>query len=325
MKKIRWGLLSTARINRRLIPAIRESERGELVAVASRSLASAEAYAKEWDIPVAFASYEEMLASDAIDAVYIPLPNHLHAEWTIKALDAGKHVLCEKPFALTVADVDMMVAAAERTGNVLMEAFMYRHHPQTLKIKELLEAGAIGDIKLVRAHFSFPLEDDGNIRLHPDKGGGALWDVGCYPMSIAQYIAGGAPIEIAAQQVTDANGIDRTFTAQMRYPNGILAQISCSFEMQFCTTLEIQGSKGRLMCEWPFVGIHENDGPHITIIGEDRIPQTIMYDGHAEYLYLGQIKNMHAAILEDAPLRVTHAETRSHVETLVRLYGAVKS
>ncbi len=323
--KIRWGLLSTARINRRLIPAIRQSERGELVAVASRSLESAQAYATEWDIPIAYGSYEDLLAADTVDAVYISLPNHLHAEWSIKALEAGKHVLCEKPFALTVADADAMFAAAEHTGKVLMEAFMYRHHPQTLKLKQLLDDGAIGDIKLIRAHFSFPLDNDANIRLHPEKGGGALWDVGCYPMSIAQYIAGGAPTEIAVQQAFDANGVDRTTTAQLRYENGVMAQISCSFEMQFSTSLEVQGSLGRLTCDWPFVGIQENDGPHLIVTGEDREPQQIQYDGYDEYLYLGQVNNMHAAILDGAPIRVTHAETRLHVATLTRLYAAGKT
>ena len=144
MNKIRWGLLSTAHINRRLIPAIRASERGELVAVASRSQDQADAYAAEWDIPQAFASYEAILASDAIDAVYISLPNHLHAEWTVKALHNGKHVLCEKPFALSLEGVDSMIAATEETGNVLAEAFMYRHHPQMKAVGEWVQAGRLG-------------------------------------------------------------------------------------------------------------------------------------------------------------------------------------
>lgn len=184
MKKIRWGLLSTANINRRLIPAIRMSARGELAAVASRSQASADAYAAEWEIPQAFGSYQAMLDSDAVDAVYIGLPNHLHAEWSIKAMQAGKHVLCEKPFVLTMDEMDEMMAVSQQTGMALAEAFMYRHHPQTKIVGEWVKEGRLGDIVLVRGHFSFMLENPENVRLVPEWGGGSLWDVGIYPMSL---------------------------------------------------------------------------------------------------------------------------------------------
>ena len=153
MKKIRWGLLSTANINRRVIPAIRQSERGELVAVASRSPGTAVSYAKQWQIEKTFSSYEAMLQSDEIDAVYIGLPNHLHAEWSIYAMQQGKHVLCEKPFALTVADVDRMTAVSQQTGMVLAEAFMYRHHPQTKLLGEWVQNGRLGEIRRIEASF----------------------------------------------------------------------------------------------------------------------------------------------------------------------------
>ena len=153
---LRWGILGTARINRMLIPPLRVSPGNRLVAVASRELARAEAYAREWEIERAVAPYEALLADPDIDAVYIPLPNHLHAEWTIKAARAGKHVLCEKPLALTVDEVDAMEVACREARVVLAEAFMYRHHPQTLKVKELVDAGAIGTLRYLRGSFSFP-------------------------------------------------------------------------------------------------------------------------------------------------------------------------
>ena len=190
MTKLRWGLLSTARINRALIPPLRASPRNELAAVASRGRERAEAYAREWSIPRAFGSYEDMLADPGIDVIYNPLPNRLHAEWTIKAAQAGKHVLCEKPLAMTVEEVDAMAAAAQQAGVVVAEAFMYRHHPQTLKVKEMVERGEIGDLRLVRGSFTFNLTHPGDVRLDPALGGGSLRDVGCYPISYARYVIG---------------------------------------------------------------------------------------------------------------------------------------
>ena len=186
MTTVRWGLVSTANINRRVIPAIRQSARGQLTAVASRDIDKSTAYAAEWQIPSAFGSYEAMLASDEVDAVYISLPNHLHAEWTIKALEAGKHVLCEKPFAVTLEDVDRMIAASRQTGLVLAEAFMYRHHPQTKIVGDWVREGRLGDIARVSAVFNFSGMQPDNVRLNPGWGGGSLWDVGVYPISLAQ-------------------------------------------------------------------------------------------------------------------------------------------
>ncbi len=178
MDKVRWGLLSTANINRKLIPAIRASSRGQLTAVASRNLTKVKAYAAEWGIPKVFASYDKMLESDDIDAVYISLPNHLHAKWTVKALNSGKHVLCEKPFALSLEEVDQMKEAAEKNGRALAEAFMYRHHPQTKIVGEWVHSGRLGDITYLEAFLSFKGMDTDNVRLVPEWGGGGLWDIG---------------------------------------------------------------------------------------------------------------------------------------------------
>ena len=190
---LQWGLLPTARINQALIPPLRASQRNQLAAVASRTQQSADKYAREQKIPRAHGSYEALLTDPEIDVIYNSLPNHLHAEWTIKAVEAGKHVLCEKPLALSVEEVDAIQEAARKHGRVVAEAFMYRHHPQTLKVQELVKNGSIGDLKLVRGSFSYVLSRDGDVRLDPGMGGGSIWDVGCYPISYARSVIGEEP------------------------------------------------------------------------------------------------------------------------------------
>ena len=321
MNKVRWGLLSTANINRRVIPAMRMSARGELAAVASRDLDKARQYAEEWDIPRAFGSYEEMLASGEIDAVYISLPNHLHAEWTINALEAGVHVLCEKPFALTVREVDEMIAASQRTQRVLAEAFMYRHHPQTKLLGELVQRGEIGDLICMRGVFTFKVAQRNNIRLNPALGGGSLWDVGVYPLSLAQYIMGSAPDWVSASQHIGPSGVDESFFGLLHYPSGVTAQIMSSLDSPYFTMAEVIGTQGRLGLDRPFTGQDENTViRHHTKEGELReipVPD--------EYLYLGEIEDMHAAILDGKPNYLTVEETRDHVRTVEALYQAART
>src|SRR5918996_321877 len=216
-KVLNWGLLSTARINRALITPLRASKRNHLLAVASRTQESADRYAREWKIPRTHGSYEALLADPEIDVIYNSLPNHLHAEWTIKAVEAGKHVLCEKPLALSVEEVDAIQVASRKHGRVVAEAFMYRHHPQTLKVQEIVQSGALGDLRLIRGSFTYVLSGDGDVRLDPAMGGGSIWDVGCYPISYARMIAGAAPLEVFGWQVIGETGIDETFVGQMRF------------------------------------------------------------------------------------------------------------
>jgi xylose dehydrogenase (NAD/NADP) len=320
MNKVRWGLLSTANINRRVIPAMRMSPRGELVAVASRDLDKARQYAKVWEIPQAFGSYEQMLASGEIDAVYISLPNHLHAEWTINALDAGVHVLCEKPFALTVLEVDEMIAASQRSQRVLAEAFMYRHHPQTKLLGEIVRRGEIGELLTMRGVFNFAIANRQNIRLEPDMGGGSLWDVGVYPLSLAQYITGTMPDWVSASQHIGPSGVDESFFGLLHYPSGITAQIMSSLESPYFTRAEIIGTQGRLVLKQPFTGQDKNTViRHLTQEGELR--EITVPD---EYLYLGEIEDMHAAILDGKPNYLSLEETRNHVRTILALYQAAR-
>ena len=251
-KVLNWGLLSTARINRALITPLRASKRNQLLAVASRTQESADRYAREWKIPRAHGSYEALLADPEIDVIYNSLPNHLHAEWTIKAVEAGKHVLCEKPLALSVDEVDAIQEAARKHGRVVAEAFMYRHHPQTLKVQEIVKSGSLGTLKLIRGSFSFVLSREGDVRLDPAMGGGSIWDVGCYPISYARTVVGENPLEVFGWQVTGPTGIDETFVGQMRFDNDVHAQFDCSFVIPFHAFMEIVGSEGTLNIPKPF-------------------------------------------------------------------------
>lgn len=321
--KIRWGLLSTANINRRVIPAFRLSERGELVAVASRTSKNAYAYAKEWDIPQAFSSYQEMLVSGQIDAVYIGLPNHLHAEWSIKAMQAGLHVLCEKPFAISLEDMDAMITTQKETGRILAEAFMYRHHPQTKIAGFLVKSGKIGEVTLVRGIFNFSMNPKGrnkitpNVRLVPDWGGGCLWDVGVYPVSFAQYIFGDQPEWVYGSQWIGDFGVDETFCGLMGYAGGGMAQISASFRSPYHTHVDVIGTEGRLEITRPFTGLEEEER-RLTFFDTHGKAEEIPVP--EEYLYLGEVEDMHAAILDGTPNYLSLEETQNHVKTVVALY-----
>jgi xylose dehydrogenase (NAD/NADP) len=321
MNKVRWGLLSTAQINRRLIPAIRASARGELVAVASRNHANAADYAAQWEIPQAFASYQAMLDSGQVDAVYIGLPNHMHAEWSIRAMQAGVHVLCEKPFALSLAEVDRMIAASQQSGRVLAEAFMYRHHPQTKIAGEWVHSGRLGEILRVHGTFNYTLTGSDNVRLLPEYGGGSLWDVGVYPLSFAQFIMGGPPQTVFGSQQLGETGIDLNFAAQMIYPSGAFAQIASSFTAPLETYLEVIGVEGRLFLNQPFFNFDLERRLLFYPVEGDPIEIPVPEKG----LYLGEIEDMHAAILDGKPSYLTFQETRNHVRTVLALTESART
>ena len=320
MKKIRWGLVSTANINRRVIPAIRATKRGELAAVASRSVESANAYAAKWEIPHSFGSYQDMLESGMVDAVYISLPNHLHAEWSIKAMQQGVHVLCEKPFAISLEEVDQMIAASQAYDRVLAEAFMYRHHPQTKIVGEWAHQGRLGDLLYVRGVFNFPMSSRDNVRLNPDWGGGALWDVGVYPLSFAQYIFQSTPEWVTGSQVIGDTGVDESFGGLMGYSGGKFAQIGCSFQSPFYTMAEVIGTEGRLLLNRPFTG--QEDGLALLFFPREGEPRQISVP--EKELYISQVEDMHAAILDQAQNYLTLTETRNHVKTTLALYQAAR-
>jgi len=309
-KALNWGLLSTARINHALIPPLRVSKRNRLLAVGSRSQESADRYAGEWKIPRAHGSYESLLADPEIDVIYNPLPNHLHAEWTIKAVEAGKHVLCEKPLALSVEEVDAIQAAARKHGRVVAEAFMYRHHPQTLKVQELVKNGSLGTLKLIRGAFSYVLSGAGNVRLNPEWGGGSIWDVGCYPISYARTVVGELPLEVFGWQVTGESGIDDSFSGQMRFADDIHAQFYSSFVTQFHVFMEIVGSEGTLNIPNPF---KPGVGAKITITRGDKV-ETVRIKG--QELYIGEVEDMADAILLGKDSLVTLDDSRANVAVI---------
>ena len=315
-EKVRWGLLSTANINQALIPPIRASERSVLAAVASRSQESAEVYAAEWNIPQAFGSYEAMLESDAVDAVYISLPNHLHAEWSIKAMENGKHVLCEKPFALTVEEVDRVRAVSEETGMVIAEAFMYRHHPQTKIAEEFIRSGRLGDVTAVRGVFTFKMGSRDNVRLVPEWGGGSLWDVGCYPMSMAQFLLGGPPQWVFGDQWLGPEGVDDMFVGQMHYEGGRMAQFTCGFRTPEHAYVEVLGTNGILRINEPFKPkLSDNNFLFEDVDGDaDEIPVP------EKDLYLGEVEDLESAVLDGAEPYLSLDETRNHIRTIVALY-----
>lgn len=314
MKKLlNWGLLSTARINQALIPPLRASERNSLVAVASRDARRAEAYAKQHAIPRSYGSYEALLADPEIDVVYNPLPNHLHAEWSIRAAQAGKHVLCEKPLALTVNEVDRMTEAAQQSGTILAEAFMYRHHPQTLAVQKAVQDGQIGDIQLIRGSFSFTLQRPEDFRWTPEFGGGALWDVGCYPVSFTRMLVGNPPEEVFGWQVATPDGVDQTFIGQLRFSGGVLAQFDCSFNLPHQTVMEIRGTQGILIVPAPF----KPDPKQKPYILKDNRKRQITFKNPD--LYLGEVEDLADAILFGKSPRVSLSESRENIATLKAL------
>ncbi len=320
-KQLNWGLLSTAKINRALITPLNASKRTRLLAVASRSQSSADAYAREHKIPRAHGSYEALLADPEIDVIYNSLPNHLHAKWTIKALRAGKHVLCEKPIALTLAEVDEITSAAKETGKVAAEAFMYRHHAQTLKVKEIVDGGALGKLQLIKGAFTFTLNREGNFRFVKEMGGGSIWDVGCYPISYARMIVGEEPVEVFGWQVEGAapseskgqSGSDDSFIGQMRFPNGVHAQFDSGFKSPSRSYIEIVGSDAVLKIPNPFKPGKKSE----LFLARGDMEEKINISGIE--LYMGEVEDMCDSILHKKPQRITLADSRGNIAAILGL------
>jgi D-xylose 1-dehydrogenase (NADP+, D-xylono-1,5-lactone-forming) len=251
MTRLRVGLLSTANINRLVLAGARASDEVEVVAVASRDAARAEAYARERGLERAHGSYDALLDDPGVDAVYVSLPNSMHVDWSIRALEAGKHVLCEKPLARRPEDVARAFDAAERAGRILAEAFMYRHHPQTALVAGLVRGGALGDVRMIRATFSFPLADPANVRMRPELDGGALMDIGCYCVSGARLLAG-EPERVYGEQRVGPTGVDTTFAGTLRLPGDAVAGFHSSMDLPFRQELEVFGSDATLLVQAPW-------------------------------------------------------------------------
>lgn len=267
-KRLRWGVLGCAGIAiNSVIPGIQQSKTGQVVAIASRDKSKAEQTARDLSIERAYDSYETLLNDPDIDAVYIPLPNHLHMEWTIKAAEAGKHVLCEKPIALNAEQAQQMVDACEKAGVFLAEAFMYRHHPRYEKIIEMINSGEIGEVRSIHANFTFNnAGDKGNIRFKKEWGGGSIYDVGAYPISVGRLLLGREPHAVTVQALfsPEHDDVDMMASGLIEYDNGVGLTFDCGMWAQFRNQLEILGSDGRIEVPSAFVGhadfvVHSND------------------------------------------------------------------
>jgi xylose dehydrogenase (NAD/NADP) len=272
---VQWGILSTAQINDNFIAGVTESRESAILAVASRDRTRAERYASARGIERAYDSYEALLADPDVEAVYISLPNALHLEWTSRALEAGKHVLCEKPLSRRVADVRAAFDLAERHDRLLMEAFMYRHHPQAARVTELVQSGAVGRLRVIRASFSFHFSDPADVRLSTQLDGGALMDVGCYCVSAARLLAG-EPEQLSGTQVVGGDGVDVVFTGWMRFPGEVTAHFDSGLILDDRYDLEVVGEEGSLFvadpwhCQTPGIELRRADATeHIDIAAAD--------------------------------------------------------
>lgn len=325
-RKVRWGLLSTARINSALIGPLQQATRSELVAVASRDSGSAAAYAVKHGIPQPYGSYEEMLADPEIDAVYISLPNSMHAEWTIKAAQAGKHVLCEKPVVVSLDEMDQVEAAAQAAGVTVFEAFMYLHHPQTRQALQMVRSGQLGKLQTINSWFNFhlPAERASNVRLQANLTGGSLWDVGVYPNSLSIVMSGGkAPVEVWAQQVVGESGVDVGMRAQLVFASGAVAQISSGFRTPFREAAYLVGDSGMLQLVEPWKpGVAGNDSEMIfTALGAG--PETISTPAVSPYLC--EVEAMEACVLDGAPPVVPLALSREFLRSALAIYESART
>jgi D-xylose 1-dehydrogenase (NADP+, D-xylono-1,5-lactone-forming) len=309
---VAWGFLSTANINRKVLAGARESGAVDVVAVASRDQARADAYAREHRIERAHGSYEALLEDPEVEAVYISLPNSLHVEWSIRALQAGKHVLCEKPLTRREREAEEAFDAADDAGRILMEAFMYRHNPQTRRLTELVGEGAIGRLQLVRAAFSFPVQGEGNVRLNAALDGGSLMDVGCYCISGARLLAG-EPERVYGEQVVEDAGVDVLFCGTMRFEGGVVAQFDSGLFLPHRDELEAIGDEGSLFlddpwhCTSPGILLRREDG-------EEAIPV------EAADSYRLEIENMSAAIRGEAEPLLGREDALGQARALEALY-----
>jgi xylose dehydrogenase (NAD/NADP) len=311
---VRWGILSTADINGKVLAGLDGSPAVRVVAVGSRDAGRAQEFASEYGIPRALGSYEDLLADDEVEAVYIPLPNGLHVEWTLAALAAGKHVLCEKPLSLRAEEVERCFDAAEEAGLVLSEGFMWRHTPQAERLRSLVHEGAIGELRVVRAAFSFPLERFPDVRWDADLDGGALADVGCYCVSGSRFLAGAEPERVTGESVAADTGVDARFAGLLRFPGDLLATFDCGFDLPPRDELDAIGSEGSLFVDDPW---HSRE-PGIELRRNDGSVEHIEVEFGNPYRL--ELENVSAAIRGEGELRLGREDAVGQARTLEALH-----
>jgi xylose dehydrogenase (NAD/NADP) len=312
---LRWGILSTAHITDKLLGSGTDQE---FVAVGSRDAARAEAYAREKGIPRAHGSYEALLADPEVDAIYIPLPNSMHVEWSIRALEAGKHVLCEKPLSRHPEDVERAFDVAERERRVLAEAFMWRHHPQVARTRELLDAGEIGDLLIIRAAFAFRPGDPDDIRLQPSLDGGGLMDVGCYCVNGCRTMAGTEPERAFADYVPGGHGVDVALVATLRFPGDVLAHFDCGLSYLGGDQLEAVGTEGSLFLDDPW---HARE-PVIEVRRGDGSVERVETGPANSYAL--ELANFEAAVRGDASPLLARDDALAQARVIAALYTSAE-
>ena len=332
-KKLAWGILSTGRIAREFALGLRQSERSRLAAVGSRARTGAEAFAAEFGCDRAHGSYDDLLADPDVEAVYIATPHPWHKEWAVAAARAGKHVLCEKPLAMDAAGAEAIVEAAREAGVFLMEAFMYRCHPQTRKVVELVRGGAVGDVRMVQASFGFKAVRDPAGRLFdPALGGGAILDIGCYPVSFSRLIAGAAagrpfldPVEVDGRGRVGDTGVDEAAVGQLVFGSGLLAQVSCSIDARQDNHARVYGTEGALELAWPWLPAKHSGRSEIVIHRFEQEPEVIPVE--AGYIYGIEADTVASAVAagrtEAEPPAMGWDDTLGNMRALDRWLAAV--
>lgn len=325
MDTLRWGIISSAKIAReKVIPGLQRADNCEVVAIGSRDRQTAAAVAERWGIPSAYGSYDDVLADPRVDAVYVPVPNHLHARWTIAAAEAGKHVLCEKPMALTADEAQTMVDVCERTGVALMEAFMYRLHPSWERARELVADGTIGDLVAVDSWFSYYNDDPANIRNIPEVGGGALMDIGCYCIDLSRLLFGSEPTRVASHMRRDpVQHVDTTTTALLGFGSGV-ASFTCSTRAKPDQYVTIHGTEGRLHLGVPF-NIPPDRATEVVVHVGKALPADADGEVHrfeATDPYTVQGQRFAAAVLSGSPVPTPPSEGVATMRVLERVVSA---
>jgi predicted dehydrogenase len=299
---------------------MRAARRSRVVAVASRQPSRADDYAREWSIPVAHGSYDALLRDRGVDAVYIPVPNALHVEWTLRALDAGKHVLCEKPLALAPEDVERIEAVARARALVVAEAFMYRHEPLIARVVALVRAGEIGELTSVTAGFTYLQSRSRDVRLDASLGGGSLWDVGCYAVSAVRLVAGVEPCSAFGFATMTPGGVDDSFAGLLQFPGGVVGTVHSSFRTPYRTWLEVTGSDGVLAVANPF----KPQASEAIEIRRGDEPRRDTVEGSAE-LFVRQIDDFVAAALDGRSPAVSLRDSRGNAGALAALHMSARS
>ena len=319
MSKVKWGVLSTAKIGtKNVIPSMQEGRYCEIRAISSRNLETAKRAAEELEIPTYYGSYEELLADPEIEAVYNPLPNHLHVPWTIKAMEAGKHVLCEKPISITAKEAGELIEATKHYPHLkIMEAFMYRFHPQWEKVKEVMQSGEIGEVRCINSVFTYHNVDPANVRNKADIGGGGILDIGCYCINMSRFLFEGEPVRVQSFVERDPGfNTDRLAAGILEFENGI-ANFMCSTQLDHRQNAVIYGSKGHIELNIPFNAPNEHTRK-MWIRKEGKV-ETVIFDVCDQYTLQGDAFSR--AILEDTPVPTALGDALANMKVIDQMFA----